>query len=383
MRIVIATSLFIGLVFGHWLSPVGAQQSASPETAAQNGYQFTMEVNLTCTPIKSQDNTGTCWSFATASFLESEAMRMGRGAHDLSEMYNVKNVYQDKARNYFLRQGKANFSEGALAHDYLNAAQRYGLVPNEVFNGLRGNETRHDHGEMVAMLEAVLNTAVKRGRVSDNWWAVFRHTLDIYLGESPTEFSYQGQVFTPQSFAESLGFNADDYVHVTSFTHHPFGRPFVLEIPDNFSNGSFQNVPIDELEKIVDQALDAGFTVCWDGDVSERGFQRDKGIAVMPVQENSRDFLRGPVDEVLVDQELRQRVFENLTTTDDHLMHLVGRARDQMGNKYYLIKNSWGEVGEHRGMLYMSTSYFRLKTVAISLHRDALSVEPKTIPPGE
>ncbi|HMP80899.1 MAG TPA: C1 family peptidase [Pirellulaceae bacterium] len=372
----------IGLLWLGWTTSGRAQEQPADKQDAPAGYEFTIEVDVTRMPVKSQDNTGTCWSFATASFLESEFMRMGKGPHDLSEMFNVKNVYQDKARNFYLRQGKANFSEGALAHDYLNAAQRYGLVPNEVYSGLRGGNARHDHGEMVAMLEAVLNTAVKRGRVSENWWGVFQHTLDIYLGESPGEFSYQGQVFTPQTFAEYLGFDADHYVHLTSYSHHPFGRPFVLEIPDNFSNGSFLNVPIDELEAIVDRALDAGFTVCWDGDVSERGFLRDKGIAVMPAQENSREFMRSPVEELSVDQALRQKTFENLSTTDDHLMHLVGRGHDQNGVKYYLIKNSWGEVGEHRGMLYMSQSYFRLKTVAISVHRDAVQHEGTT-PSGE
>ncbi|MGI9517479.1 MAG: aminopeptidase C [Pirellulaceae bacterium] len=334
-------------------------------------YTFTVEKSLECTDVETQGQTGTCWCFATASFIESELIRQGKGLHELSEMFVVKNIYNDKARNFLLRKGKTNFSEGALAHDFINAAGRHGLVPDEVYSGLINGAESHNHSEMAAVLEGMLEALVQQRRLSDDWDEAFQAVLDTYLGDSPQEFSYQGETYTPQSFAEHVGFNADNYVSYTSYTHHPFDRPFVLEIPDNFSNGSFHNVPIDQLVDIIDNAIANGYTVAWDGDVSEKGFSGSKGVAVLPADPGRRDALTVPGDELDVTQEMRQETFEEYSTTDDHLMHLVGIARDQHGTKYYIIKNSWGETGPHDGYLYMSEAYVRLKTVAILIHKDA------------
>ncbi len=226
---------------------------------------------------------------------------------------------------------------------------------------------------MAAVLEGMLKALVERRRLSDDWSDAYRGVLEAYLGAAPQEFSYQGQSYTPLSFAQQLGFNADDYVSYTSYMHHPFGRPFVLEIPDNFSNGLFQNVPVDRIVEMIDQALDNGFTVAWDGDVSERGFSQNRGVAVLPEDPNRRDALTVPGPEQEVTQEMRQQSFLDYTTTDDHLMHLVGKAHDQHGGKYYIIKNSWGEAGPYDGYLYMSEAFVRLKTVAIILHKDAVT----------
>ncbi len=339
-------------------------------------YQFTTDKKLDCTAIKNQGRTGTCWSFATSSFLESELMRMGKGEHNLSEMHVVKNVYKDKARNYVLRQGKANFSQGSLSHDLIRTAAQQGLMPEDAFSGVLKGEKGHNHGEMEAALKGMLDGVLKQKRLSSKWKKAFNAVLDVYLGESPKSFTYEGKKYSPKEFANSMEINTKDYVNLTSFTHHPFYERFVLEIPDNYSNGSFMNIPIDELENIVDNALKEGFTIAWDGDVSEAGFSAQEGIAVLPVDPKRKDLFKQPAKEINVTQIKRQEAFENYATTDDHLMHLTGIAKDQNGTKYYLIKNSWGEVSEYKGFLYMSAAYFRMKTVAILVHKDAI---PKDI----
>ena len=358
---------------------VAATKKSSEEKTVKSGkYEFTIDTEISCSPVRSQDRTGTCWCFAGTSFLESELMRRSEGTHDLSEMFVVKNIYRDKALNYVLRQGKANFSQGALAHDYLNAIEKYGIVPEEVFSGKTVGEKAHNHGEMEVLLKGMLDGVVKQKKLSPRWNDAFGRVLDVYLGESPEVFQYRSASWTPQDFSDSIEFDADDYVAFTSYSHHPFYEPFVLEIPDNFSNGSFMNVPVDDIVEIIDSAIDSGFGVMWDGDVSENGFSANRGIAVLPADEKAKDsddqplFHSEPVEQLEVTQELRQERFMSYSTTDDHLMHLVGRATDQKGNKYYLIKNSWGKIGPHKGYLYMSEAYVRLHTLAVTVNRDCL-----------
>jgi len=346
--------------------------AVQPEVISVGDYQFHIKASLACTPVTAQGSTGTCWSFSTASFLESELIRQGFPATRLSEIYLVRQVYRDKALNYVLRQGKANFGEGALAHDYINSAARYGLVPHAAYTGKVSPGEKHDHGEMVAVLTGLVESVVKLKRPSPRWQLAFDRILDTYLGEVPVEFEYQGGVHTPQSFSGQLNFDRDDYVSLTSFSHHPFYESFVLEIPDNYSNGPFLNVPIDELIQTIDRALEMGYTVVWDGDVSEATFSAPRGLAVLPAA-SRRDALQSPGPELDVTQEMRQSTLLSYETTDDHLMHLVGMAQDQNGTKYYLIKNSWGEIGPLGGQLMMSEAYARLKTVSILLHRDVLN----------
>lgn len=353
-------------------SLLGWSQTAAPAPAAPPAeYQFTDVYRVDCTPVKSQGRTGTCWCFSTASFLESEAMRQGKGIHNLSEIFVVRNTYVDKVRNFILRQGKTNFGEGAMAHDLFRSFDEHGIVPDEVYTGLVDGATTHDHGELEGVLLGLAETYSKRRPPGANWDEVINAVLDVYLGKAPQEFSYQGQTYTPQSFAESLGISGDDYVGLTSYTHHPFGAPFALECPDNFAGGQFENMPIDDLVAAIDQALAQGYSVVWDGDVSEKGFLMNNGVAVLPA-EGSAEFAKAPGPEQAVTQEMRQQTFENFSTAEEHLMHLVGLAKDQNGNKYYIIKNSWGELGNHKGFLYMSENYLRLKTVAVTMHRDAL-----------
>ena len=341
----------------------------------KNEYGFKLEHSVDCTPVKSQDRTGTCWSYATSSFLESEAIRLGKGQHDLSEMYTVRNIYKDKARNYLLRQGKANFSQGSLAHDPIFVAKRHGIVPESAYSGLLDGAKKHDHGEMEKVMKGMLDALLTRKSLSENWKLALEGVLDAYLGPVPDRFTYQGQSYTPHSFAASLAIDPDDYVQVTSYTHRPFYRPFVLEIPDNYSNGLFYNVPLSEMESIVDNAVKKGYSIAWDGDVSEKGFSAKKGIAVLPIDPGREDLFVNPDKEMAVTQEMRQRTFESYATTDDHLMHLAGIARDKNGTKYYLIKNSWGEISEYKGYMYMSQAYFRLKTVSVLIHKEAIPKE--------
>ncbi|MCP4437350.1 MAG: aminopeptidase [Aureispira sp.] len=341
-------------------------------------YDFKVSKEIKYTPIKSQDRTGTCWSFATSSFLESELKRMGKGDYDLSEMYTVRNIYLNKAQNYLFRQGKANFSQGSLSHDVINAFKMGGAMPESAYSGIASGDKKHDHSELAKVLNGMMTSLTKVKRPSTKWRQVVNAVLDVYLGTPEQKFKYKGKEYTPQTFAASLGINTKDYISVTSYTHHPFYENFVLEIPDNYSNGSYQNVPIDELMKITDHALKNGFSIAWDGDVSEKGFSGKQGIAVLPTDVSREDLFENPSEELFVDQELRQSTFENYSTTDDHLMHVVGTAKDKKGTKYYIIKNSWGAIGPYKGLIYMSEAYFKLKTVAILLHKDGIPKDIKS-----
>ena len=337
-------------------------------------YTFQDEVRLKCTDIKNQQKTGTCWSFATASFLESELARMGGELVDLSEMYVVRGIYNDKAMNYMLRQGKANFSQGSLSHDLMRMIKKVGIMPQSAYDGKINEADPHDHGEMEVGLKGFLDGVRSRKRLSSNWKSAFNGILDAYMGALPETFQVDGQTYTPQEYAASFGIDTDEYVSITSFTHHPFDEKFILEIPDNYSNGSYYNVPIHELVNAIDVALSKGYSVAWDGDVSEEGFSSREGLAILPLEGGDHIF-NEPVAEVSATQAYRQALFENYATTDDHLMHIVGSAKDQNGTKYYIIKNSWGKRGPYSGYLYMSETYVKMKTIAIMLHESALTFE--------
>jgi bleomycin hydrolase len=335
-------------------------------------YEFKTEKRINCTSIKSQAKTGTCWSFATTSFLESELIRMGMDDINLSEMFIVRNIYKDKAMNYVMRQGKANFSQGSLSHDLIRMAETKGLVTEEAYSGLMAGDIKYDHSEMEKGLKGFLDGIRKSKVLSDKWKNAFNGILDSYMGPAPAQFKYEDKSYTPTTFSEFTKLKTDDYISITSFSHHPFYEQFILEIPDNYSNGSFYNIPLDEMTSIIDYALLAGYSIAWDGDVSEKGFSAKNGIAVLPEDIGREDLFTMPGSEISVSQENRQSNFENYSTTDDHLMHIVGIALDQKGNKYYITKNSWGEISNYKGFLYISESYIKMKTVSIMLHKDGL-----------
>ena len=357
--------IFRALCFGFLLV-------AGLPTQAQ--YVFSETDNVPCTSIKSQDRTGTCWSFATTSFIESELMRLTGEPSDLSEMYIVRNIYRDKAWNYVYRQGKANFSQGSLSHDMIRAFERYGAVPETVYPG-KSSEDIHNHTEMENALKGMLDGVIKSKSLTDKWPDAVDAVLDVYLGPEPKMFTIDGNEMDAQGYKRSLPIVANDYLSLTSFTHHPFYSSFILEIPDNYSNGSYYNVPLEALINVVDRALEKGYSVAWDGDVSEKGFSARQGIAVLPVDPKREDLFDQPGDETDVDQENRQSNFESYSTTDDHLMHIVGKATDQAGNEYYKVKNSWGPISQYKGYLFMSKAYFAMKTMAIMVHSDVLPNE--------
>lgn len=344
-------------------------------TASQAQYRFTSTQDIECTEIKSQGSTGTCWSFATSSFLESELIRLGIDNPDISEMYIVREIYKDKAKNYILRQGKANFSQGSLSHDVIRVMNSKGIMPQSAFAGRAPQETRYNHSEMEAVLKGMLDGVLKQKSVSTKWMTAFEKVLDVYLGECPDDFMIEGKKMKPSDYASDLNLDAEDYVSITSFSHHPFYDKFILEIPDNYSNGSYYNIPMDDMVNIIDRAAEKGYSIAWDGDVSEKGFSSKNGIAVLPTDPKREDLFEKPGSEMTVTQESRQAMFESFSTTDDHLMQVVGTAKDAKGTKYYKIKNSWGEISEYKGYLYMSKAYVQAKTVSIMVHKDAIPAE--------
>jgi len=388
--LLIAVSLFTQTA-----SPQKAKKDNKPES---DGYKFTTVVSLPATSVKNQAATGTCWCFATTSFMESELLRMGKGEYDLSEMFIVRNNYLNKIKDNYLRQGKGNLGEGSISTSWMHVFSDKGIVPEEVYNGLNYGSLLHNHRELSAYIEAVSEIPVKNKKMSPESEKVVNGILDIYLGQVPETFTYKGVSYTPKSFAESLGLNMNDYVKITSFTHFPFYTQGLLEIPDNWEMDRFYNVPLDELIAIMNNALNKGYTIAWDGDVSERGFAHSKGVAINPDLEllkippmtDRERFERSqdpnnvpevfkfekPFPEVKVTQEARQKGYETFVTTDDHLMHITGIVNDQNGTEYFTTKNSWGtDKNPYGGYLNMSESYVRAKTIFIMVHKDAVPAE--------
>jgi bleomycin hydrolase len=324
------------------------------------------------TPVKNQSNTGTCWSFSTTSLLESTVMKGGFGEFDLSEMYTVRNIYTEKAKNYILRQGNAQFGAGGLGHDVTRALAKYGAMPESAYSGLLLGEKSHNHMKMDARLKLYLDSLLKIRPIPANWMSGFQNIMDEHLGKAPETFMYKERQFTPQSFAkEVLHYDATDYINITSFTHHPFYEPFILEVPDNFSNGAYYNVPLDELIKITTRAVEGGYSVMWDADVSNRNFNQRNGYAMQWTGEVPK-FINPDETEGTYDQTRRQELFENLSTQDDHLMHLVGIEKSKGGKKFFLVKNSWGEIGPFKGFINVSEAYFAINTISLVVPKAAI-----------
>ena len=357
------------------------------------GYQFTEVVTVPATPVKNQAATGTCWCFATTSFMESELLRMGKGTYDLSEMFIVRQKYMNQLQDNYLRRGEGNIGQGSLSHTFMNAYRQVGIVPEEVYTGINYNSERHNHSEMVRYMQALADVAVKAKTRSPEYYKLIDNLFDTYLGKLPEKFTYKGKEFTPKSFAESLGLNMDDYIELTSFTHHPYYVKFDVEVPDNWEHSLMYNLPLDEMMETVDHALTNGYTV------SEKGFSFTNGVAINPEVKKVEDLsntdrarfeklgekdrleevfkFERPYPEVNVTPEVRQAGFESFVTTDDHLMHVTGITKDQNGTKYYITKNSWGtDRNKFGGYLNMSESFVRAKTIYVMVHKDVI---PKAI----
>lgn len=340
-------------------------------------YEFKTIIDLEATEVLSQGKTGTCWSFSTSSFLESEIIRLTGNKIDISEMYNVRNTYPKKAWNYVMRQGKAQFSEGGLAHDVINSISENGLVPANVYNGLPKGKNIHDHEKLINNMKIVLDQYLKNPKAyNGNWKKDIDNILDEHLGNNITNFEFNGEIFTPLSFLEYNKINPKDYITITSFTHIPYYSNFILNIPDNFSNGTFFNVPLEDMVSITNHALENGYTIELDCDVSEKTFSSKHGLAVIPnTEEDTMNILSKIRPEREITVAYRQQEFENFNTTDDHLMHITGIVEDQNGNRYYKVKNSWGFDSDrvsNGGYIYMSEAYFKLKTISIMIHKDAI-----------
>lgn len=361
-------------------------------------YLFTPVKSMEALEVLSQGRTGTCWSFSSLSFLESEIIRKGKKAVALSEMFIVRNAYLDKAINYVRMHGETNFAAGGAFHDIPYIIKKYGIVPNQVYKGLNYGEDKHNHSEMDAILKAAVDEIVKnpQKKLTTSWTKAIEGVLDAYLGAIPSEFEFEGKKYTPKSYAASLGLNMDDYVVIGSYLHHPFYEQFVIEVPDNWNFGTIYNVPLNEMEQVINDAVMKGYSVAWGSDVSEKGFSFKNGLAIIPEDEatvtvigkDNKNFsdagadkvsnaFNEPVKEKEITQELRQLAFDNYETTDDHGMHITGIVKDQKDTKYYIVKNSWGKDNYASGYFYASEAYVKYKTIDIMVHKDALSAEMK------
>jgi bleomycin hydrolase len=355
---------------------------ANASDSAKAKFTFTNIINLENGPVKNQGSSGTCWSYSGNSFVESEMLRNGKELVDISEIYTARCAYIDRAITYVRMHGNVGWGDGAELHDVLQTYKKYGAVPNSVYSGLNYGTTKNKFGEMQAALEGMLKGIVenKNGKLTKNWLPAFTAALDAYLGKAPETFMYKGKEYTPLTFAEAVvGINADDYIELSSFTYAPYYESTLLMVPDNWSLQNIYNVPLIDLTAIVDHALENGFTVAWATDVSEKGFSWKNGVAIVPEKdiedmepEEIKKMFDGPKNEKTITPEIREDGFDNYTTTDDHGMHIVGKAKDQNGKEYYIVKNSWGEKNDYKGYLYVSKAYFQYKTTAILVHKNGI-----------
>ena len=330
------------------------------------------------TDVKNQAASGTCWDYAAVSFIESEMLRKGQDTVDISEMFNVYFAYKEKAKKYVRMHGNSTFSPGGEGTDVLDIIKKYGAVPQEAYAGLTDDESFNNHSELNHLLQQYLDTLIKSKKIRGDWEKGFDGILDRFLGCPPSSFSYKDKEYTPYSFAEQvLKINTDEFAYITSWTHTPFYEKTHLEVPDNWTWEKYYNLPLSEMIQTIDHALEKGYTVLWSSDMSEKYFSVPLGIAIVP--ENERDSLifDGPKPEKTITEQIRQKGFDNYTTVDDHVMHIVGTAKDINGKKYYIVKNSWGTKNRgFDGMYYVSEVFLRYKTISIIINKEAL---PKDI----
>lgn len=378
-----------------------ALAAAAQHADTTTGYRFTDVSVIPTTPVKDQSRSGTCWCFSTLTFLENEILRAGGEEMHLSEMWIVRHSFLDKAVRYVRMHGSLNFAEGGASHDVIEGIKKYGIVPFEVYPGLNYGTEKPDFHELSRVLKAYLDAVIAASEdgkkpLSTAWKRGFDALLDTYFGPLPERFAYKGKEYTPETFAASLPIEPDDYIDITSFTHHPFYSEFILEVPDNWLWATVYNVPLEEMMGAIDHALAHGYTVAWGTDVSEKGFSRTKAIGIVP--EADTEGMSGteaekwgkltdkekeaalykfdkPGKERTITQELRQQAFDNYETTDDHGMVIMGTAVDQAGNRYYKVQNSWNVLPPYAGFWYFSRPFVAYKTTSITINRNALPKE--------
>ena len=363
-----------------------AQAPKAPE------YEFTTVKENPITSVKNQYRSGTCWCFSALSFVESEILRTKGVEVDLSEMFVVGKSYRDRAVKYVRLDGHLNFAAGSSFGDVLHVIDDYGIVPQEAMPGFNYGTDKPEHNELDAALKGYVTAIAKNPnkKLTTAWLNGFDGIVEAYFGEYPETFTVAGAEYTPESYRDYLGINYDDYVNISSFTHHPFYEPFIIEVCDNWRWDSAYNLPMDEMMEVMYNAIEKGYTIAWGSDVSEKGFNRN-GIAVAPVEkkkaaagsdqekwvgkaaeEKTEEAKPELPEEMVITQEMRQDGYDRKTTTDDHGMHIYGLAQDQNGTKYFMVKNSWGEAGKYKGIWYASDAFVRFKTMNIVVHKDAL-----------
>ena len=394
--------VIISMLLGAFALSSMAQETTTASDTTE-GFRFTTVDSIAITPVKDQNRSGTCWSYSTIGFLESELLRMGKGEYDLSEMFVVHHTMLDRAEYVVRLYGNAQFAPGGSAYDVIYCLKNYGLVPQEAMPGIQYGSSPADtlpvHTELDAVAKGVVNAVSNSGlkKLTPVWKKALSAVYDTYLGECPETFTYNGKEYTPKSFAEMLGLNADDYVSITSYTHHPYYTTFALEVPDNWRMDQMYNVPMEEMMAIIDNALAEGYTIAWGADISEMCFTR-KGIGVVPNEEEAADLTgsdaarwlglsatdkrdeltKKPLPEKTITQEMRQAAYDSWENTDDHGMQIFGTAKDQNGKRYYMVKNSWGsKKSEYKGIWYVSEAYMQYKTNTILVHKNALPKETR------
>jgi len=352
---------------------------------SKENFKFTEVINLGTTSVKSQGSSGTCWSYSTNSFLESEMIRLGKQPVELSQIYSARNVYVEKGVNYVRMHGAITLGDGGALHDVINMYKKYGTVPREVYTGLNYGTDKNKFAEMGALMESVLTAVVKNpnGELTPNWQKAYAAVIDSYLGKVPDNFTYKGKNYTPQTFAkEVVGINPDDYVEMSSFTNAPYYQKTTMMVPDNWSLDQVYNVKVNDMTDVIDNALKKGYTVAWATDVSEKSFSWKNGVAYVASKkfddmtaEEKADMFNGPKAEPEITPEMRQAAFDNYTTTDDHGMHIIGLAKDQTGKEYYIVKNSWGETNDYKGFLFVTKNFVKYKTTALLVNKGGIPAE--------
>ena len=358
---------------------------------------FTIVKENPITSVKDQNRSGTCWAYSTLSYFESEILKNTCKTYDLCESFVANKDYMDRAVQVVRYHGDMQFAQGGSAYDVYYVLKNYGICPEDAmpFPGSLYGDSLNNFNEFFSLLEPYVEGIAtnKASKISGQWKVGFQGILDAYLGKCPENFTYEGKNYTPKSFASSLGLNMDDYVTITSYTHHPFYSQFVVEVQDNWRNPASYNLPMDEMMQIIDNAVMNGYTVAWGGDVSEPGFTRD-GLAYMidakkmqslqgsdmarwlglsaAKRRNLIDSLGCNVPEVQPTQEMRQERFDNWELTDDHGMLIYGIAKDQNGKEYYMVKNSWGEAGKYKGTWYMTKTFIAANTMDYMVNKNAI-----------
>ncbi|MFM7309317.1 MAG: C1 family peptidase [Flavobacteriales bacterium] len=352
--------------------------SAAGQQTANSYYVFKDVRRNDVVAVEDQCATGTCWSFATTSFLEAELLRKSGKRVDLSEMYTVRMTYPKKADSYVRFQGTQQFGPGGLAHDVIDALEEFGLVPEVAFSGFINGQKTYDHGALDAELKKEVDLVLSQNlNQKDQMWKLrIDEILNRGIGVPPTNFVFDNKSYTPVSFRDEMGLNPADYVSLSSFSHHGFYKEFVLEVPDNWAKGSFYNLPMEELVRVMREAVMNGYTIAWDADVSEEVFSFSLGVAILPKSvEEAKEMGKRRIAEITPTQAERQSEFDRFQTTDDHLMHIIGLAKDETGALYFITKNSWGTGNVYGGYQYVSEAYAAMKTVGILLHKDAIPTD--------